>query len=416
VQSVEEEEVDPELLTRLLREELGAIRDELVRIRVLLEQLGDRRAIDDAAAGDDPARAPSGSAPPAVSTAPLPPIAAGPMSAARTPPEPASEPTTREKPSGSSRADADEVELLRALLDLYPDDAAAVFYAFDRQFRCSPEHLDRLATSAGLDAAWHAANRIMLRSLVERYHGGTNMVAEMLGRDADSLAALVDRIGLRDHIEAVRARERTKLQSAPLGTRLGQLLFREKLVRDLGILAELDTQTRQDLQHRCAELSGECADSTAVLEQLAAECDLDTVGVERMLRRYDLQRFVADLFEEPVDSMRPIVRRGPRVTLRRPLEAMDIELRMLRMLLSKRKVGAAHTHIGHLLRTVPPHERGRARDIIDRLVQEGTLVLKVTDNSAEPHVSLAVAAVPGIERRLAAEPQEASRRRLPAAS
>jgi hypothetical protein len=222
----------------------------------------------------------------------------------------------------------------------------------------------------------------------------------MLGRDSDSLQALIDRIGLREAVEAVCDRERRRLRDAPLPARLGQLLFREKLARDLGMVKELDESTWLELQQRCAVLSGESETATEVLERVAEECNLDAVGMERLLRRYDVRSFVADLFDQPVESVPRVIRRPERTGARRALSDAAIEARILNMLLSKGKVGAAHTHIDHLVRTVPTHERGRAREAIERLVAAGTLWLKVTDNSSEPHVSLAVGAVRETEERL----------------
>jgi hypothetical protein len=105
-----------------------------------------------------------------------------------------------------------------------------------------------------------------------------------------------------------------------------------------------------------------------------------------------------------VDSVPRVVRRTGRSSGRRALGDAEIEARILNMLLTKGKVGAAHTHIDHLVRTVPTHERGRAREAIERLIAAGTLSLKVTDNSSEPHVSLAVSAVRETEARLRQPP------------
>jgi hypothetical protein len=294
--------------------------------------------------------------------------------------------------------------LLVQLLRDYPDDAAAVYFAFDRQYRCSPDALDRLARIAGVEPAWQAANRLSIRFLVERYHGSLAMAAELLGRDTDSLRGLVDRLGLQAVVDAVRSRERDSMRRAPLAARLGQLLCRERQARDLGILDELDALTRQEVHDLCAQLSGEWGSPAEVFAALGRACDLDTGALERLMRRYDLQRFVADLYQMPVDARPRAARRVERPAPRRALADDEIERRVLRMLLRKRKLGASHTHIGHLVRTVPAHERGRARAVIDRMLAAGWLVLKTTDNSAEPHVSLAVGALAEIERRAGATP------------
>lgn len=408
--------MDPEKFASVFRQELKPIVEELERIRLLLERslafreglhfgttvplhdtsdaesplatsLAERRAIEPMTKADAAAAASAA-------------VAAATASVARAAGFAAARLATQDARTATPRPPSEESALLGQLLELYPDDAAAVFFAFDRQFRCAPDRLDRLAVGAGLEAAWMAANRASVRALVERNHGGLALVAEMLGRDTDSLQALIDRIGLRAVVESVCERERRHLRDAPLPVRLSQLLFREKLARDLGMVRELDERTWTDLQQRCATLSGECETATDVLERLAEECNLDAVGMERMLRRYEVRSFVADLFDQPVDSVPRVVRRTGRPGGRRALEDAEIETRILNMLLTKGKVGSAHTHIDHLVRTVPTHERGRAREAIERLIAAGTLTLKVTDNSSEPHVSLAVGAVRETEARL----------------
>lgn len=304
--------------------------------------------------------------------------------------------------SESSHDTRPHLALFTELLRDYPSDAAAVYFAFDRQHRCGPEYLDRLARGGDLEVLWCAANRSTIHALIERYHGGIGRVAEMLARDTDSFLALVDRLGLRGELNYVRGREQTRLAAGDLGERLGHVLYRQGMLADLGILVDVDTRTRDEVRILCSDIAGEAEDIEAVLEQLARVCGLDAGGMDKLERRYDLRRFVADLFEDPEDDdTSPLVRVTRRGAPRHHDDAA-IEARILRMLLAKGKVGAAHTHVGHLLRTVPRHERGRARDIVERLVSAGILMLKTTDNSAEPHVSLAVEAVAEAEARLAA--------------
>ena len=321
------------------------------------------------------------------------------------PPEP-TRPTAERLPRPEARSESNpdtrpHLALFTELLREYPGDAAAVYFAFDRQHRCGPEYLDRLARGGDLEIQWHAANRTTIHALVERYHGGIGRVAEMLARDTDSFLALVDRLGLRGELNYVRGREQTRLAAGDLGERLGHVLYRQGMLADLGILTDVDARTRDEVRRLCAEIAGEADDVEAVLEQLGHICGLDAGGMDKLERRYDLRRFVADLFEDPENGDASPFVRAPRRGAPRHHDDATIEARILRMLLAKGKVGAAHTHVGHLLRTVPRHERGRARDIVDRLVSAGILVLKTTDNSAEAHVSLAVDAVAEAEARSA---------------
>lgn len=372
--------MDPRLLAQILREAIeegvAPLRDELRRIRDLLE-----------AQNPEPARSDPGSAPPPEASVPAPTESAESAPVRSTP--------ARPLPAGASR-----LTFLRELLADYPDDAAAVYYAFDRQHRCAPEDLDRLAWGSDLEAAWVAANRNTVLRLVERHRGGLCRVAELLARDTDSLRVLVGRIGLQEDIEAIRSRERHRIAAAGLGDRLHALLFREKLLRDLGVLEEIDARTQAEVREACAQMSGSCDTAPEVLAAFANACRLDAAGLERLDRRYELLRFVSDLYRQPSLGQAAPRRAAARHEPARHLEDDEIETRILRMLLGKGKVGAAHTHIAHLVRTVPRHERGRARVIIDRMLQDGTLVLKTTDNSAEPHISIAVGAVRAIEERL----------------
>lgn len=60
---------------------------------------------------------------------------------------------------------------------------------------------------------------------------------------------------------------------------------------------------------------------------------------------------------------------------------------ILRKLLKKSKIGAAHTHEDNLYRGLPDHQKGLAKQVIDLLYREGFLVPKPT--ASDPHVSLA---------------------------
>jgi chaperonin cofactor prefoldin len=60
---------------------------------------------------------------------------------------------------------------------------------------------------------------------------------------------------------------------------------------------------------------------------------------------------------------------------------------MLRKLLQKSKIGAAHTHQDNLYRGLPDHQKGLAKQVIELLYREGFLVPKPT--ASDPHVSLA---------------------------
>lgn len=60
---------------------------------------------------------------------------------------------------------------------------------------------------------------------------------------------------------------------------------------------------------------------------------------------------------------------------------------MLKKLVKKGKIGAAHTHEDNVYRGVADHEKGIAKDAMDLLYREGFFVPKPT--AADPHVSIA---------------------------
>jgi hypothetical protein len=378
------------LLHAAIADAVEPLRAEIAALRRLIESR--ESAQSDAETEDDP--------PPYLAGAPGPLLVTPATSIAVDSPPPKSD----SEPPPDSRP---HLDLFADLLRDYPEDAAAVYFAFDRQHRCAPEYLDRLARDGGLEERWSTANRATIHALIERYHGGIGRVAEMLARDSDSFLALVDRLGLRGALNYVRGREQARIAAGDLGERLGHVLYRQGMLADLGILADIDTRTRDEVRALCAEIAGEVETVEMVLERLSRVCGLDAGGMDKLERRYDLRRFIADLFEDPEeDGGVTSLSRTPRRGQPRHHDDATIEARILRMLLVKGKVGAAHTHVGHLLRTVPRHERGRAREIVERLVSAGVLVLKTTDNSAEPHVSLAIEAVAVAEARLSCLPEK----------
>jgi chaperonin cofactor prefoldin len=97
---------------------------------------------------------------------------------------------------------------------------------------------------------------------------------------------------------------------------------------------------------------------------------------------------------EPVPEPGPVPARVP-VSDAEPSDnsiASDLNPRrrvirqMLRKLVKKGKIGAAHTHEDNVYRGVADHEKGIAKDAIDLLYREGFLMPKPT--ATDPHVSI----------------------------
>ena len=72
---------------------------------------------------------------------------------------------------------------------------------------------------------------------------------------------------------------------------------------------------------------------------------------------------------------------------------------VLRKLIKKGKIGAAHTHEDNLYRGIADHEKGLAKQAMDLFYREGLLVPKPTVN--DPHVSLSPERLPEIQALIA---------------
>ncbi|HET7294456.1 MAG TPA: hypothetical protein VFM88_18675 [Vicinamibacteria bacterium] len=74
---------------------------------------------------------------------------------------------------------------------------------------------------------------------------------------------------------------------------------------------------------------------------------------------------------------------------------------MLRKLVKKGKIGAAHTHEDNVYRGVADHEKGIAKEAIDLLYREGFFVPKPT--ATDPHVSIAPERMPEVRGIIAGQ-------------
>src|SRR5262249_46563629 len=95
--------------------------------------------------------------------------------------------------------------------------------------------------------------------VVSQYRGGLAKVAEVLGRNRRTVMELLERLNLMEHVVTVRNNERKRILAAPLRERLTDLLFREKLLDDLGCLKEVDESARTEIQLRCVQLAKTCS-------------------------------------------------------------------------------------------------------------------------------------------------------------
>ncbi len=135
----------------------------------------------------------------------------------------------------------------------------------------------------------------MVSRVVAQYRGGLDRVAEVLGRNKRTLMELLDRLDLMPFVTRLRKEERQRIESAPLRDRLDDLLFREKLIEDLGCLKEIDDRARFEIKMRCANLAKDCDTIEDVLHRLSGELNLDEGGMKRLVWRYDLRRYLRGL-------------------------------------------------------------------------------------------------------------------------
>jgi hypothetical protein len=140
--------------------------------------------------------------------------------------------------------------------------------------------------------------------VVSQYRGGLSKVAEVLGRNRRNLMELLERLNLMEHVVQVRATERKKILSAPLKERLSDLLFKEKLLEDLGCLKDIDEATRRDVQLRLGQLAKNSSTIEDALQHLGAELGLDEAGLKRLVWRFDLRRKLRDMKLKPAPGVR----------------------------------------------------------------------------------------------------------------
>jgi len=145
---------------------------------------------------------------------------------------------------------------------------------------------------------------VVLR-VVRQYRGGLTKVADVLGRNRQTLMDLLVQLNLMEEVVTVRANERKRILAAPLKERLADLLFREKLLEDLGCLKEVDESAKSEVQMRCAAIVKSVETQEDALRQLGAELGLEEAGLKRLVWRYDLRRQLRSLKSRAPQATRP---------------------------------------------------------------------------------------------------------------
>lgn len=135
----------------------------------------------------------------------------------------------------------------------------------------------------------------MVSRVVAQYRGGLDRVAEVLGRNKRTLIDLLDHLDLMPYVARVRGAERQRVENSSLKDRLNDLLFREKLLEDLGCLKEVDERTGFEVKMRCSEVAKRHENLEDVLQAIANEFRLEEAGMKRLIWRYDLRRYLRGL-------------------------------------------------------------------------------------------------------------------------
>ena len=161
----------------------------------------------------------------------------------------------------------------------------------------TPGFGDRAASTASSREALPTAE--VVSRVVTQYRGGLDRVAEVLGRNKRTLMELLDRLDLMPFVTRVREAERQRVESSTLRERLDDLLFREKLLDDLGCLKDVDERARFEVKMRCADLAKSSETIEEALQRLARDLDLDDAGMKRLIWRYDLRRYLRGLKLKP---------------------------------------------------------------------------------------------------------------------
>lgn len=138
--------------------------------------------------------------------------------------------------------------------------------------------------------------------VVTQYRGGLDRVAEVLGRNKRTLLDLLDQLDLMPFVTRVRNQERQRIESAKLSDRLNDLLFREKLLEDLGCLKDVDDRARFEVKMLCNSLAKQSETVEDVLHRLSKELKLDEGGMKRLVWRYDLRRLLRGLKLKPATA------------------------------------------------------------------------------------------------------------------
>jgi len=111
-----------------------------------------------------------------------------------------------------------------------------------------PEDVERLVVHHGLARAFEERERALLLHTIRKHGGVRPRAAAELGHDLAGIDAAVERLGLRDAVDAVRSHaRRERRRRATLAERARQVSSEADALSDLGLLEEVDEDLRRRL-------------------------------------------------------------------------------------------------------------------------------------------------------------------------
>jgi hypothetical protein len=171
--------------------------------------------------------------------------------------------------------------------------------------------LDSLIRRHDLGERFRVRQSENLRFLFGFHKGARAKVAQALLVDLAAMDALIQELGMKEEVEAMRERYRVTVRDRlPLPERLRLVLSREKYLADLGILPEVDRAVEQYVRDAFARNSSAAPAASAVEERVRRELALDPEAMRRLVRRYRLFGYARSLLvpPAPVAENRPEIR------------------------------------------------------------------------------------------------------------
>lgn len=161
---------------------------------------------------------------------------------------------------------------------------------------------DRLLTRHGLAAWWARVERENLRVLLRQHRGFLPAVRRTLRLDARELQQLLRRYGLEADVAELKERTREDARTErPLADRIAFVADKEEILRDAGVLEELDERNLAALRPaiEAAAAGGASTEPTVVVELARRALGIEPRIWRKAVRRYRLAHLAAGLLGVP---------------------------------------------------------------------------------------------------------------------